>query len=313
MYERIVKKKMDTTDKSTIKKGIFMNVIKSNLENYTSSYKGLHSEESQSLSYSQEEIEELSDNNANKDSISSISSIEDETKTTENTYNKNINEILYTFTWDEGGKNVKITGSFVNWSIQYDMIYNQEEKIFKYSHKLSKGKYSYKFIVDGVWKCSQKQQTIKDNSNNTNNFLDLSNYIIPIKPVKEKKSPKKKAKKKKEKKIIIKKKDRGYGIKFPTKDDLNIEAPVVQKDYVETFLINSPTNQNFIGRSQFLDYKTSEPFTEEKSYKELMMAPHISINHSLRSVDKLDLLETGIRFRFRDKNCTFVYYSHQPK
>ena len=57
---------MDTTDKSTIKKGIFMNVIKSNLNNYTSSYKGLHSEESQSLSYSQEEIEELSDNNANK-------------------------------------------------------------------------------------------------------------------------------------------------------------------------------------------------------------------------------------------------------
>ena len=193
------------------------------------------------------------------------------------------------------------------------MIYNQEEKIFKYSHKLSKGKYSYKFIVDGVWKCSQKQQTIKDNSNNTNNFLDLSNYIIPIKPVKEKKAPKKKAKKKKEKKIIIKKKDRGYGIKFPTKDDLNIEAPVVQKDYVETFLINSPTNQNFIGRSQFLDYKTSEPFTEEKSYKELMMAPHISINHSLRSVDKLDLLETGMNFRFRDKNCTLVYYTHQPK
>ena len=51
----------------------------------------------------------------------------------------------------------------------------------------------------------------------------------------------------------------------------------------------------------------------KKSYKELLLAPHISINHSLKSVNKLDLLETGMNFRFRDKNCTFVYYSHQSK
>ena len=94
---------------------------------------------------------------------------------------------------------------------------------------------------------------------------------------------------------------------------MNIEAPAVKEDYLETFLIDSHTNQNFIGRSQYLDFKTNEPFTEEKSYKELLPAPHISINHSLKSVNKLDLLETGINFRFRDKNCTLVYYSHQPK
>ena len=94
---------------------------------------------------------------------------------------------------------------------------------------------------------------------------------------------------------------------------MNIEAPVVVPNYLETFLIDRPTNQNFIGRSQYLEYKTTEPFTEEKSYKELMMAPHITINHSLKSVDKLDLLETGMNFRFRDKNCTLVYYTHQPK
>ena len=193
------------------------------------------------------------------------------------------------------------------------MKYYPEEKVFKYSHNLFRGKHSYKFIVDGVWKCSQKQPMTKDNSNNTNNFIDLSNYIIPKKVEKENKTVKKKPKKKKEKKIIQKNGGRGYGITFPTKDDLNIEAPAVKEDYLETFLIDSHTNQNFIGRSQYLDFKTNEPFTEEKSYKELLLAPHISINHSLKSVNKLDLLETGINFRFRDKNCTLVYYSHQPK
>ena len=192
------------------------------------------------------------------------------------------------------------------------MKYYPEEKVFKYSHLLTKEKHSYKFIVDGIWKCNQKQPMIKDNSNNTNNYIDLSNYILPKKVEKEK-TTKKKPKKKKEKKIIKKKLEEGYDIKFPSKDDLNIEAPVVKEDYLETFLIDSHTNQNFIGRSLYLNFKTNEPFTEEKSYKELLLAPHISINHSLKNVDKLDLLETGMNFRFRDKNCTLVYYSHQPK
>ena len=44
-----------------------------------------------------------------------------------------------------------------------------------------------------------------------------------------------------------------------------------------------------------------------------MMAPQITINHLLKSMDKSDLLETGMNFRFRDKNCTLIYYTHQPK
>ena len=43
------------------------------------------------------------------------------------------------------------------------------------------------------------------------------------------------------------------------------------------------------------------------------MAPQITINHLLKSMDKSDLLETGMNFRFRDKNCTLIYYTHQPK
>ena len=304
---------MEEKQKFHIKPGTF---IKQSLANdYSSSYKGLHSDESQSFSFSQKDFKEnlsLSENNSNNELLSDTLSSNDINTTKENYDNNNTSEILYTFIWDEGGKNVKVTGSFVNWSTLFDMKYYPEEKVFKYSHLLTKEKHSYKFIVDGIWKCNQKQPMIKDNSNNTNNYIDLSNYILPKKIEKEK-TTKKKPKKKKEKKIFKKKLEEGYDIKFPSKDDLNIEAPVVKEDYLETFLIDSHTNQNFIGRSLYLNFKTNEPFTEEKSYKELLLAPHISINHSLKSVNKLDLLETGMNFRFRDKNCTLVYYSHQPK
>ena len=304
---------MEEKQKFHIKPGTF---IKQSLANdYSSSYKGLHSDESQSFSFSQKDFKEnlsLSENDSNNKSLSDTLSSNDINTTKENYDSNNTSEILYTFIWDEGGKNVKVTGSFVNWSTSFDMKYYPEEKVFKYSHLLTKEKHSYKFIVDGIWKCNQKQPMIKDNSNNTNNYIDLSNYILPKKVEKEK-TTKKKPKKKKEKKIIKKKLEEGYDIKFPSKDDLNIEAPVVKEDYLETFLIDSHTNQNFIGRSLYLNFKTNEPFTEEKSYKELLLAPHISINHSLKSVNKLDLLETGMNFRFRDKNCTLVYYSHQPK
>ena len=304
---------MEEKQKFHIKPGTF---IKQSLANdYSSSYKGLHSDESQSFSFSQKDFKEnlsLSENNSNNELLSDTLSSNDINTTKENYDNNNTSEILYTFIWDEGGKNVKVTGSFVNWSTSFDMKYYPEEKVFKYSHLLTKEKHSYKFIVDGIWKCNQKQPMIKDNSNNTNNFIDLSNYILPKKVEKEK-TTKKMPKRKKEKKIIKKKLEEGYDIKFPSKDDLNIEAPVVKEDYLETFLIDSHTNQNFIGRSLYLNFKTNEPFTEEKSYKELLLAPHISINHSLKSVNKLDLLETGMNFRFRDKNCTLVYYSHQPK
>ena len=46
---------------------------------------------------------------------------------------------------------------------------------------------------------------------------------------------------------------------------LNSEAPVVQQDYLETFLIDSHSNKNFIGKSKYFTYKITEPFTEEKS------------------------------------------------
>lgn len=307
---------MDEDDVNlNMKPGVF--TIKSKLDNFGPDYEGLHSEDSLSLSYLEEEIEEDGYISSNSSSISSYAeSAKKKNISSKKSSKLNMKLVPHTFTWDEGGKEVKLTGTFTKWTKFFEMKYNQEEKRFKIILKLPREKHEYKFVVDGVWKYSHKQQTIRDNKNNTNNVIDLKDYAPKSTPQKSKnKITEKKVEKKmvKKKKIVRKKKDRGYGLVYPNKDMLNSEAPMVQQDYMETFIIDAHTNQNFIGRSKFFNYKINEPYTEEKSYKTLMFAPHINLNHSLKCIGRRNLLEMGVNFRFRDKNCTLVYYSYPPK
>ena len=120
---------MDPDVKLYIKPGIFE--AQSKLNDYSTSYKGLHSEES--LSYSEEIVEEnnsLSENNNSNNSLSHSSSYND-IKTNEEIPNQNSTEVKYTFIWDEGGKNVKVTGSFVNWASQFDMVNHYKQILIK--------------------------------------------------------------------------------------------------------------------------------------------------------------------------------------
>ena len=48
---------------------------------------------------------------------------------------------------------------------------------------LPKGKYEFKFIIDGSWRCSSNYKQIKDNRGNNNNFIDnisANNYFNDI-------------------------------------------------------------------------------------------------------------------------------------
>ena len=117
------------------------------------------------------------DNN-NNDNNNNKSTDDTNTNTNSNSAKNNHN---YIFTWDEGGNSVKLIGSFSNWTKYYDMEKDEKDQIFKFSLPLENGKYQYKFIVDGVWKCSKKQNTEDDGKGNINNILDLIN----IKPKEE--------------------------------------------------------------------------------------------------------------------------------
>jgi hypothetical protein len=117
---------------------------------------------------------------------------------------------------------------------------------------------------------------------------------------------KKKKKKKKKEKI---QKVESFGVLFPTKEELNTEAPVTQELYLKSFFINEATNQDNIGEKNYFKFSNIESYTEEKSYKNLLFSPHVNLNHTMSFCDNKDILQVGLSYRFRNKDCTLVYYS----
>ena len=147
--------------------------------------------------------------------------------------NNNINndKVEYTFIWEEKCNIAKVIGSFNNWREQLLMIYDPKDNVYKYKIELKRDKYEYKFIIDNTWKFSSHQQTKNDGKGNINNFIDLTNYNINKtnnNNINTKKPKKIKKKKKKVKKI---EKVESYGVLFPTKDELNTEAPIAKELY----------------------------------------------------------------------------------
>ena len=299
------------------KKDSIKNKIQQNSEN--NNEKKLNIDDEEEESEVEEEIEE-------QEEISEKPTIE-ETVNEENEY-----FINHTFLWNEGGKNVKITGTFSNWKERFEMIKDPVDQSFKLTLKLKKIKYEYKFIVDGKWKYSKKQKIIRDKRGIKNNFIDLSTennqkhqineekkivkkIIKKIKKIKKLKKIKNKSQKKIEessKNSIIEQQNLPkYGCIFPEKKELNEETKIVQESYMDYFIMNNESNQKFIGRDKFLKYKINDCYNGEKSFIPLLYSPHVNLNHTLTVYEKDDdLLQVGLTSRFRDKDCTFVYYSH---
>ena len=227
--------------------------------------------------------------------------------------NNNINndKVEYTFIWEEKCNLAKVIGSFNNWKDQLLMTYDPKDNLYKYKIELKRDKYEYKFIIDNAWKFSSHQQTKNDGKGNINNFIDLTNYKINTNNAQTTKKVKKiKKKKKKIKKI---EKVESYGVLFPTKDELNTEAPITQELYLKSFYINEATNQDKIGNKLYLSDFNTESYTEEKSYRNLLFSPHVNLNHTMNFCDNKDILQVGLSYRFRNKDCTFVYYSRLNK
>ena len=225
--------------------------------------------------------------------------------------NNNINndKVEYTFIWEEKCNLAKVIGSFNNWKDQLLMTYDPKDNLYKYKIELKRDKYEYKFIIDNAWKFSSHQQTKNDGKGNINNFIDLTNYKINTNNAQTTKKVKK-IKKKKIKKI---EKVESYGVLFPTKDELNTEAPITQELYLKSFYINEATNQDKIGNKLFLSDFNTESYTEEKSYRNLLFSPHVNLNHTMNFCDNKDILQVGLSYRFRNKDCTLVYYSRLNK
>ena len=271
-----------------------------NYYNDSSSYKGVNSETTS--------INEMS----------GTSSISDKGNETENIANDL--KIPTLFQWKEKGNNIIITGSFCGWNRKFPMKKNENNDIYELLLYLPQGEYQFKFIVDGIWKCSNFYKTVSDQNGNTNNYLD--NTIELNKKIREIKNNDicldKNALKKKyeEDKISINisknnvnssdKMKKIYGIYFPQKEQLNLEPPRLPQNYILPIDMCNFVN---IGNKNFI-YDKMKNNLIKMNYKITKSPPHIYLNHIFNNCNESEkYIRSNINFRVRSKFTCLIYYN----
>ncbi|CRH00772.1 5'-AMP-activated protein kinase subunit beta-1, putative [Plasmodium relictum] len=81
------------------------------------------------------------------------------------------------FSWCEGGRDVYLIGSFINWDMNKKLKMDKCNGEFLLTLLLEKEIYTYKFLVDGQLKCSSSVATIRSPEGVINNVIDMKNYI----------------------------------------------------------------------------------------------------------------------------------------
>jgi hypothetical protein len=256
----------------------------------------------------------------------------------------NSNNDFYTFVWDEGGNDLKITGSFCNWKNKFQMTRDQNSNIFKIQLPLENGTYQYKFIVDGKWKYSKKNPTVKDEMGNINNYLKYTKKAKKSVTSKEKNKEKQKKSEKKNKKtkktknkkkntkerrssnktktektrastinkeMKMVKKNSIYQNEYPSDDDI-LPLPLPNKRYYEFFKLESFTNQSSIGNKLYYDYYDRYCFSYIASSKPIFLLGHVNLNHLISvNHNQSNMLKNSMSFRYREKASTFIYYKYK--
>lgn len=227
----------------------------------------------------------------------------------EDTNNVKIN---YLFIWTEGGCHVKLTGSFSDWKIKFDMAKDPNDNFFKCQLPLVNKIYQFKFIVDNDWKCSDNYPIKEDNSGNINNFIDLTNYNEKKEQKTEKEKDNENINTKEpelnKEKNKIKRKGSIYSSQYPSNDSI-IPLPLPNKRYYKTFKLDKFSHQNNIGNKKYYNYYQNNSFSDEKSSKSIFLLGHVNLNHLISSKNKKMInIKNCMSFRFREKACTFIYY-----
>lgn len=80
--------------------------------------------------------------------------------------------VANTIVWRFGGSEVILTGEFDNWSASKKMVKKGTD--FVAPQVLGE----FKFIVDGIWRCSLDYATVFDKQGNVNNTLKRRKRIL---------------------------------------------------------------------------------------------------------------------------------------
>ncbi len=253
-------------------------------------------------------------------------------KTEKKTEGKNINLFPYKFEWKGPGNIVVLAGNFLeNWKKYEPLKKNTITGSFEKIVYLPKTRHYFKFIVDNKWMCSNLYYTIKDKSNNINNFIDLTNYIPPEDLIKKELNNINDVKEEKiinsslHKKPIIfgKKNDYNFNSKYKYSrylKDLNSTPPSVISSFKPSFKIDCISNQNKIKKvtkKKWLKYKIKNDFTDNKTYKKIFPFSHEKLMHFCLNINNIKndyktYIKTSVTIRNKHKNLTVVYYKPKP-
>ena len=80
------------------------------------------------------------------------------------------------FSFSEDGKklsSVQVCGSFDKWQVRHPLTYDPVKNQWNITLKVKKGKYFYKYIVDGQWVVNNKEQTVKESNGIENNTVTI--------------------------------------------------------------------------------------------------------------------------------------------
>ena len=96
----------------------------------------------------------------------------------ENTHNyiqedEIVKKFVYYYFDNYQPKVVELSGSFDDWKKRHRLIHYPREKKWEFSMKLKKGKYLYKYIIDGEWKTNPREPTEKGDDGFVNNVTNL--------------------------------------------------------------------------------------------------------------------------------------------
>ena len=71
-------------------------------------------------------------------------------------------------------KNVFVSGSFDDWKEKHPLSYNQTMGKWTCTLKIKKGKYFYKYIIDGNWEINPAEPNIRGNDGIINNVINVN-------------------------------------------------------------------------------------------------------------------------------------------
>lgn len=81
------------------------------------------------------------------------------------------------FNWSEGGNEVYLIGSFINWDLNKKIPMKKINGEFIVILLITKDVHTYRFIVDGKEKCSSSTTVIKGTTGEMQNVINVKTYI----------------------------------------------------------------------------------------------------------------------------------------